>query len=162
MSISFNKDDVHKHLLDLGYSNISGDQLQEFMKDLKRLIRYEEKQKRIEAHLNVTKGTSPKSPISENKEIEHLSVSKERQRHISADSSYSTSSSIFSEADDEPKKAKLLSRRRPKSGGLITRQKNNKPLPNSVFSSELKVNRSANQHLRIKSASSTPKKSVQT
>ena len=67
MSISFNKDDVHKHLLDLGYSNISGDQLQEFMKDLKRLIRYEEKQKRIEAHLNVTKGTSPKSPISENK-----------------------------------------------------------------------------------------------
>ena len=67
MSISFNKDDVHKHLLDLGYTNITGDQLQEFMKDLKRLIRYEEKQKRIEAHLNVTKGTSPKSPLNENR-----------------------------------------------------------------------------------------------
>ena len=51
MSLSFSKEDVHKHLLDLGYTNISNEQLREFMTDLKRLIRYEEKQKRIEAHL---------------------------------------------------------------------------------------------------------------
>ena len=51
MSLSFSKEDVHKHLQDLGYSNISNEQLREFMTDLKRLIRYEEKQKRIEAHL---------------------------------------------------------------------------------------------------------------
>ena len=54
MSLSFSKEDVHKHLLDLGYSNITNDQLREFMTDLKRLIRYEEKQKRIEAHLQYT------------------------------------------------------------------------------------------------------------
>ena len=55
MSLSFSKEDVHKHLLDLGYSNITNEQLREFMTDLKRLIRYEEKQKRIEAHLQHTK-----------------------------------------------------------------------------------------------------------
>ena len=54
MSLSFSKEDVHKHLLDLGYSNITNDQLREFMTDLKRLIRYEEKQKRIEAHVQYT------------------------------------------------------------------------------------------------------------
>ena len=52
MSLSFSKDDMRKHLLDLGYTNISDQQLHDFMYDLKRLIRYEEKQKRIEAHLN--------------------------------------------------------------------------------------------------------------
>ena len=52
MSLVFSKEDVHKHLLDLGYTNISKEQLREFMNDLKRLIRYEEKQKRIEAHIN--------------------------------------------------------------------------------------------------------------
>ena len=52
MSLNFSKEDVRKHLLDLGYTNISKEQLKEFMNDLKRLIRYEEKQKRIEAHLN--------------------------------------------------------------------------------------------------------------
>ena len=52
MSLTFSKEDVRKHLLDLGYTNISKEQLKEFMNDLKRLIRYEEKQKRIEAHIN--------------------------------------------------------------------------------------------------------------
>ena len=52
MSQSFSKEDVRKHLLDLGYTNITSEQLREFMTDLKRLIRYEEKQKRIEAHIN--------------------------------------------------------------------------------------------------------------
>ena len=63
MSLSFGKDDVRKHLLDLGYTNISDQQLHDFMYDLKRLIRYDEKQKRIEAHLNYAeehkKGTTP-------------------------------------------------------------------------------------------------------
>ena len=52
MSFSFSKEDVRKHLLDLGYKNITNEQLHEFMNDLKRLIRYEEKQKRIEAHIS--------------------------------------------------------------------------------------------------------------
>ena len=58
MSLSFSKEDVHKHLQDLGYSNISNEQLREFMTDLKRLIRYEEKQKRIEAHLKYARTQS--------------------------------------------------------------------------------------------------------
>ena len=58
MSVPFSKEDVHKHLLDLGYSNITNEQLREFMTDLKRLIRYEEKQRRIEAHLEYTAKTS--------------------------------------------------------------------------------------------------------
>ena len=58
MSIPFSKDDVNKHLLDLGYSNITNEQLREFMTDLKRLIRYEEKQKRIEAHLQYASKTN--------------------------------------------------------------------------------------------------------
>ena len=58
MSVTFSKEDVHKHLLDLGYSNITNEQLREFMTDLKRLIRYEEKQRRIEAHLEYTSKSS--------------------------------------------------------------------------------------------------------
>ena len=51
--MNFSKDDVKGHLLSLGYKNLSEDQLAEFCRDLKKLIRYEEKQKRIEAHLQV-------------------------------------------------------------------------------------------------------------
>jgi hypothetical protein len=58
MSVPFSKEDVHKHLLDLGYSNITNEQLREFMTDLKRLMRYEEKQRRIEAHLEYTAKSS--------------------------------------------------------------------------------------------------------
>ena len=70
MSLSFSKEDVHKHLQDLGYSNISNDQLREFMTDLKRLIRYEEKQKRIEAHLKYA-GTQSRYDESETTEKGH-------------------------------------------------------------------------------------------
>ena len=66
MSLSFSKEDVHKHLLDLGYSNITNDQLREFMTDLKRLIRYEEKQKRITSHSQ--EGKFPNSSKSTNEE----------------------------------------------------------------------------------------------
>ena len=39
------KDDVRRHLKSLGYSNISEEQLVEFIVDLKKFIRYEEKLK---------------------------------------------------------------------------------------------------------------------
>jgi len=113
MSLSFSKEDVHKHLLDLGYSNITNDQLREFMTDLKRLIRYEEKQKRIEAHLQYT------SKQSKNDESETTQKSKEnksyqvdgRQRHISADSSYSTATSDGYDSDEAPSRAKITKNR---------------------------------------------------
>ena len=43
----FTKDDVRTHLADLGYSNIQGNQLDEFCEDLERLIKYEEKKQNI-------------------------------------------------------------------------------------------------------------------
>jgi hypothetical protein len=52
--------------------------------------------------------------------------SKVRQRHISADSSYSTASSIGYESDEAPKKAKISSRNRPKTGDHLTRPINEK------------------------------------
>ena len=45
--MKFSKDDVRLHLAELGYSNIEGNQLDEFCDDLKRLIRYEEKKRNI-------------------------------------------------------------------------------------------------------------------
>ena len=60
-------------------------------------------------------------------------VSKVRQRHISADSSYSTASSIGYESDEAPKKAKISSRNRPKTGDHFTRpiKEQVKPLKNN-------------------------------
>jgi len=75
MSLSFSKEDVHKHLQDLGYSNISNEQLREFMTDLKRLIRYEEKQKRIEAHLKYAR-TQSRCDESETTEKGHYHKNK--------------------------------------------------------------------------------------
>ena len=46
-SLKFSKEDVRKHLAELGYSNIEGNQLDEFCEDLKRLIQYEEKKQNI-------------------------------------------------------------------------------------------------------------------
>ena len=46
-SFKFSKEDVRKHLGELGYSNIEGNQLDEFCEDLKRLIQYEEKKQNI-------------------------------------------------------------------------------------------------------------------
>ena len=48
MTLTFSSEDVRNHLESLGYKNISDRQLKDFVKDLKRLIRYEEKQKRLE------------------------------------------------------------------------------------------------------------------
>ena len=45
--LKFSKEDVRTHLAELGYSNIEGNQLDEFCEDLKRLIKYEEKKQNI-------------------------------------------------------------------------------------------------------------------
>jgi len=73
--LSFGKDEVRQHLLSLGYTNLTDEQLTEFCKDLKRLIRYEEKQNRIQAQLQLRK-----------RHKEH----QEQRRPRSADSTYSS------------------------------------------------------------------------
>jgi len=72
--LSFGKDEVRKHLLSLGYTNLSEDQLSDFCKDLKRLIRYEEKQNRIQAQL----------------QLRQRHKERQQQRPRSADSTYSS------------------------------------------------------------------------
>ena len=40
MSLLFSKSDVRRHLSELGYANVTEEQLDDFVRDLRRLIRY--------------------------------------------------------------------------------------------------------------------------
>lgn len=64
MVLPVSKEDVQKHLRDLGYTNITDIQLDEFMKDLKRLIKYEERKSRLESIKNLNKSTRSTSSSS--------------------------------------------------------------------------------------------------
>ncbi len=50
MSLRFSKSDVRRHLLDLGYGNVTDEQLDEFVVDLRRLVKYEEKKQRCKKY----------------------------------------------------------------------------------------------------------------
>ena len=71
--IKFTKDEVRNHLSELGYGNIEDSKLDEFCRDLKRLIKYEEKQKSIGRKLEQLELLE--SNLSENKENEDSSTS---------------------------------------------------------------------------------------
>ena len=49
----FSRDDVRRHLTELGYSNIEDSKLDEFCIDLRKLIKYEEREKKIEQKLEL-------------------------------------------------------------------------------------------------------------
>ena len=42
MPLHFTRDEVQKHLDDLGFKNVDDEQLDQFLRDLRRLIKYEE------------------------------------------------------------------------------------------------------------------------
>ena len=86
MGFPLSREDVERHLKDLGYRNISEDQLNEFVKDLKRLIRFEEKQSRLKALIELRKNDPPKQ--------------KKKEKEISSRSS-SASSGHFSSSEHE-------------------------------------------------------------
>ena len=65
-TIKFTKEDVKRHLSELGYSNIEDNKLDEFCDDLRRLIKYEEKQKNIGRKLEQLE--KMELQLSENKE----------------------------------------------------------------------------------------------
>ena len=46
MPFSFSREEVRRHLVELGYVDVDDDKLEEFYRDLKRLAKYEEKQDR--------------------------------------------------------------------------------------------------------------------
>jgi len=51
MDVTFTKEDVRQHLEELGYKNIPDEKLKKFLKDLRRLIKHEDKKRRIDEKL---------------------------------------------------------------------------------------------------------------
>merc|ERR1712080_633183 len=54
------REDVQKHLLDLGYTNISEEKMDLFIKDLRKLIVYEERKKAVSGTLDLMEGQTAK------------------------------------------------------------------------------------------------------
>ena len=50
--MDFTREDVIRHLADLGYTNVEEAKLDSFCADLKRLIKYEEKKRRVTVKLD--------------------------------------------------------------------------------------------------------------
>merc|ERR1712112_316886 len=74
---NISKEDVLRHLSDLGYSSVDDAKLEEFMTDLKKLIKYEEKRKRV----------GEKLKLLEQKEAQEASKKKTIRRQGRVDSS---------------------------------------------------------------------------
>jgi len=53
---NFTREDVQRHLLDLGYTNISEEKMDLFIKDLRKLIIYEEREKTVSGTLDMMEG----------------------------------------------------------------------------------------------------------
>ena len=92
MVLPLSREDVERHLKNLGYRNVSEEQLDEFIKDLKRLIRYEEKQTRLRGLIQMRKGEISRRK-NERKQVD--------VDETSARSSCSSSSGHFSDEPDQ-------------------------------------------------------------
>ena len=79
----FTREDVRRHLTELGYSNIEESKLDEFCTDLRKLIKYEEKKKKIGQKLEMLEQNQKR--IEADKENDSTSTSLEmpkRKRRI--------------------------------------------------------------------------------
>ena len=103
MSFPYGPEDVRRHLENLGYEHITETQLAEFIKDLKRLIRYEEKQSRLQEHLGVLENAKS-SPAP------RRSRRRRRSHSTSSSSAYSSSSSQWDE-EEKPVPARYQTRK---------------------------------------------------
>ena len=63
MNSKFSVDDIKKHLIDLGYTNIPEDKLETFVGDLRRLVKYEERKKRLDGKLASLENSKPSQNI---------------------------------------------------------------------------------------------------
>jgi hypothetical protein len=105
MGFPLSRDDVERHLKDLGYRNITDDQLNEFIKDLKRLIRFEEKQSRLKSLIQLRKDEAESKILHQQQQQKHIQQRKSGHRSVeetSPRSSSSSSSGHFSEFEHEP------------------------------------------------------------
>ncbi len=89
MGFQLNKADVDRHLKELGYRNISEEQLDEFVKDLKKLIRYEEKQSRLKGLIQIRQNEARRKK------------EREKKKDLSPERSSSVSSGHFSSSEIE-------------------------------------------------------------
>jgi len=89
MGFQLNKADVDRHLKELGYRNISEEQLDEFIKDLKKLIRYEEKQSRLKGLIQIRQNEARRKK------------EREKKKDLSPERSSSVSSGHFSSSEIE-------------------------------------------------------------
>ena len=89
MGFPLNKADVDRHLKELGYRNISEEQLDEFIKDLKKLIRYEEKQSRLKGLIQIRQNEARRKK------------EREKKKDLSPERSSSESSGHFSSSEIE-------------------------------------------------------------
>jgi len=67
---NFTRKDVESHLADLGYTNITDEKLDSFIKDLRKLIKYEERKKSVSDKLNLIdqEDSLPSHPRLSNKQ----------------------------------------------------------------------------------------------
>ena len=64
MERKFTEEDIKRHLGELGYSNVSEERLKVFVKDLRRLMKYEEMKRRRAMELEDLENTSPGQKIT--------------------------------------------------------------------------------------------------
>ena len=81
MVFPLQREDVGRHLNELGYKNITEEQLDEFVKDLRRLIRYEDKQKRLKGLIQIRQNESRRR---KEKDISPERCSSESSGHFSS------------------------------------------------------------------------------
>lgn len=112
---NFSPEDVRRHLEDLGYTHITERQLTEFVRDLRRLIRYEEKQKRLRELLQDEPDNSVvvKKTEASSTKVKQVWTRERKTLHLdkatgdvtltndSASLSYETSSSNYSHEEAE-------------------------------------------------------------
>ena len=84
MSLNFTPEDVRRHLVSLGYGDIDDEQLGDFVRDLRRLIRYEEKQKQLQSLIEQEKLTQQqrKDESTTDQEGEEIDLKGKRSRKL--------------------------------------------------------------------------------
>ena len=84
MSLKFTPEDVRRHLVSLGYGDIAEEQLGDFVRDLRRLIRYEEKQKQLQSLIEQDKLTQQqrKDESTTDQEGEEIDLKGKRSRKL--------------------------------------------------------------------------------
>jgi hypothetical protein len=59
MVAKFTDEEIRRHLAELGYTNIPAERLRVFAKDLRRLMKYEERKKQLASELDNLENKSP-------------------------------------------------------------------------------------------------------